>query len=226
MPSALPGAHRMEHPAVAQRRRSRRRRTRGYAAPDSRRTGCRSRRCKGAARRARSTARSGPSKSSATTLSAPGARVQPVDPGRLLLLLLASLVVGLNAVGRIGEPDRPVGLHDDVVGRVQALALEAVGEHRHFAVEFGAQDAAVVMRAGDQTTLAVARLAVGKAGRLAEDLDAAALRPTHDPVVRDVAHQQTVACRRTTPGLPASEIRRPASPTAHSAGRSGRSAYR
>jgi hypothetical protein len=70
--------------------------------------------------------------------------------------LLAALVVGLNAVRRIGKPDRPVGLDADVVGGVEALALEAVGENGQFAIEFGTQDAAALVRAGDKTTLPVA----------------------------------------------------------------------
>jgi hypothetical protein len=47
----------------------------------------------------------------------------------------------VDAEQRVGEPDAVVGLDDDVVRRVQALALEAVGQHGDLAVLLGARDA-------------------------------------------------------------------------------------
>ena len=58
-----------------------------------------------------------------------------------------------------------------------------------------------VVLAGDEPPLAVARVAVGVVGRLAEDGHVARLLvPPHDPVVGDVAPEQAAARRRTTPG--------------------------
>src|SRR6185503_8853466 len=84
-----------------------------------------------------------------------------------------------------------VGLHDDVVGRVQRLALEAVEDDGDAAVVLGPGDAAGVVLAGDQTPLAIARVAVGVVRGLAEDAHRAGLLvPAHDPVVRDVAPEE------------------------------------
>ena len=56
-------------------------------------------------------------------------RVDAIDVAAVdLLRLPVALVVGVDAVGGIGEPDRVVGLHHRVVRRVEALALPIVGE--------------------------------------------------------------------------------------------------
>ena len=52
------------------------------------------------------------------------------------------LVVGLDAVGGIGEPDGVVRFDDDVVRAVEPLALVAIGDGGDGAVELGAADAA------------------------------------------------------------------------------------
>ena len=71
-----------------------------------------------------------------------------------------------DAERRVGEPDAAVARADDVVGRVQALALVAVGQHGDAAVVFGARDAPRQVLAGQQPALAVARVAVGVVRRL------------------------------------------------------------
>ena len=76
-----------------------------------------------------------------------------------------ALVVGIDAVGRIAEPDRAVRLHHEVVGRVEALALEAVGQHAARSVVLDARDAAAAMLAGDEPSLAVDAMAVVVVGR-------------------------------------------------------------
>ena len=68
----------------------------------------------------------GCTKSSATT------RHRAASPGRcdrrssapISLRRSVALVVGVDAVARVGEPDAAVGLHHHVVGRVEALAVE------------------------------------------------------------------------------------------------------
>ena len=99
-------------------------------------------------------------------------RVDAVDVAAVDLLRRAvALVVGVDAVGRIGEPDRIVGLHHRVVRRVEALALPLVGEHGDRAVMLGARDAPGQVLAGDEPALVVDRVAVGIVGALAEDGD-------------------------------------------------------
>ena len=102
---------------------------------------------------------------------------------------------------------RAVRLHHHVVRRVQPPALERSASTVIAAVVFRAGDAAAVMLAGDQPALAVARVAVGIVGGLAEDADRAGLLvPAQDAVVGDVAPQHS-GHRRTTPGLPTSGTR-------------------
>ena len=104
-------------------------------------------------------------KSSATML------ISPVLPSTRKTLLpiswarLVALVVRQDPVGRIGEPDRAVGLHHHVVGRVEPLALVIVGDDRDAAVDLGARDAPVAVLARDEPPLPVDGVAVGVAAR-------------------------------------------------------------
>ena len=103
-----------------------------------------------------------------TASTAPVLRIDPVDmAGADLAFGLVALIVGLDAVGGIGEPDRAVGLHHHVVRRIEALALPAVGDGDDRAVMLGAADAAAGMLAGDQPALAVDRVAVANCRKAA-----------------------------------------------------------
>src|SRR6185437_15540828 len=89
-----------------------------------------------------------------------GLAIDPVDIEVDLGLGLVALVIAEQSEYRIGKPDRAVGLHHDVVGRVQPLAVEGIHQHRDRTVIFGAGDAAAAVLAGDQASLAVAGVAV------------------------------------------------------------------
>ena len=105
-----------------------------------------------------------------------------------------TLVVRQDAVGRIGEPDRPVRADHDVVRAVQPLALVLVGDERQPAVVLGADDAAAAVLARDETALTVDGVAVGVVRRLTEDADRAiALVEAHHPVVGDVREDEMPA---------------------------------
>ncbi len=120
--------------------------------------------------------------------------VDAVDASGELLRRALALVVAGDAERRVGEPDRAVRLHHQVVGRVQPLALETVGQHGDRAVILGTGDPATTMFGSDQAALAVARVAVGVAGRLAEAVhQPGMLAPAHDAVVGDVAAQEIAA---------------------------------
>ncbi|HEY0986132.1 MAG TPA: hypothetical protein VGD80_03735 [Kofleriaceae bacterium] len=98
-----------------------------------------------------------------------------------------AFVVGVDAVGRIGEPDRAVGLDDHVVRRVEALAADAVDQDGARAVVLGAGHAAGLMLARHQAALAVDGVTVGVVAGLAEHRHrAVGLIPAHHPIVRDV----------------------------------------
>ena len=61
---------------------------------------------------------------------APARRVEAVDvAGADLARRCVAFVVGVDAVARVGEPDAAVGLDHHVVGRVETLAVEAIGQH-------------------------------------------------------------------------------------------------
>ena len=116
---------------------------------------------------------------------------------------LVALVVDEAAVAGVGEPDAAVRVHNDVVGRVEALALETVHEHGDRAVVLGSCHAPRAMLAGDEAALPVARIAVGVVGGVAVLGDLARdLVPAQDAVVGDVAPQQLAGVRRTRRGLP------------------------
>ena len=147
----------------------------------------------------------GRSRSPATTRERAGRGVDAVDVGRQLGSRPVALVVAEDAVGRVGEPDRAVGPAHDVVRRVQGLAVEPVGDDGDRPVVLGAGHPPRVVLAGDEPALAVARVAVGVVGGLAEDADRARLLlPLHHPVVRDVAPQEVA---------PVPEPHRPLAPT-------------
>ena len=116
------------------------------------------------------------------------ARIDAIDVAAAdLRRLPVALVIGVDAIGGIGEPDRAVRLHDDVVGGVEPLALIAVGEHHDAAVPMGHGDAARQMLAGDQPALVVDGVAVGIVRALAEHRDLmAGLGEPHHAVVGDV----------------------------------------
>jgi hypothetical protein len=89
-----------------------------------------------------------------------------------------------------------IGVGDDVVGRVQLLAAEVISEHGHRAVVLVAHDSAGEMLAGELSALEVERVAVRVVGRRAEYGNATVvLRPSHLPIIGDVAPQQITALR-------------------------------
>ena len=124
-----------------------------------------------------------------------------------LALGTMALVVAVDAVRRVGEPHRPVGVDDDVVRAVQPPAVVTVGKYRDRAVVLGAGDPAIAVFAADQPALAVDRVAVGVTGWMAEHADGpTGLVPPQDAVVGDVADEQVAARRHVHRAL------RPAAP--------------
>src|ERR1700737_4332283 len=64
--------------------------------------------------------------------------VDPIDPVGQLRRRLVAEIIAANAGAVVAEPDRAVGLDDDIVWASQLLAVEAFGEHRDRAVVLGA----------------------------------------------------------------------------------------
>src|SRR5215207_168571 len=116
--------------------------------------------------------------------------------GADLAFRLVAFVVGIDAVGRVGEPDRAVRLHDDVVWAVEALALEAVGVDGDAPVMLRARDAPVAVLAGDEPALPVDDVAVGITCGITEHAGLpGGLVPSQHAVVRDIAPDE-IAMRR------------------------------
>jgi hypothetical protein len=120
-----------------------------------------------------------------------GLAVDPIDVHVDLGLRHVSFVIAEQTEDRVGEPDRTVGFHDDIVRRVQPLAFEQVHQHRDGAVIFGSNDTASAMLAGNQASLAVAGVAIREVRRLAVDTHRAGfLFPLDDALVGNVAAQE------------------------------------
>ena len=98
-------------------------------------------------------------------------------------------------------------MHDDVVRRVEPLALELVGDHGDRAVRLVAHDAAAAVLAGELAALEVEGVAVAVAGWIAKHGHATVVvDPAHLHVVGDVAPDQIAAdavpCRTFGPQRP------------------------
>ncbi|GAA4168289.1 hypothetical protein GCM10023069_23730 [Shinella granuli] len=122
----------------------------------------------------------------------PRKRIDPVDIAGQLLLGARALVVGGDAVMRIGEPHGTVRGDDDIVRRVQPFSLVAVGDDGDRAVMLGTGDAARAVLAGDEPAFPVTRVAVGEIGGLAERAHTERRAPAQDAVVGNVGEQQAI----------------------------------
>ena len=91
-------------------------------------------------------------------------------------------------------------MHDRVIGRIEPLALETVGDHGDLSVMFGPCHPSGAMFACDQPALAVAGVAIAVVRRLPKCGDAAAGSPTQDSIVRNVGEKQ--AARIAEPDRP------------------------
>ncbi len=118
--------------------------------------------------------------------------VDPVDmAGADLALGAFALVVAVDAVGGIGEPDGAVGGDRRVVGRIEPPAPPVARQHGARAVMLDAADAARQVLAGDQPALPVHGVAVVVAAALPEHGDRAVrLVEAHQPVIGDVRPQE------------------------------------
>src|SRR5215470_7875227 len=116
------------------------------------------------------------------------------------------LVVAIDAVAGIGEPDRAVGPLHDVVRAVEALAVIVAGQHGDRAIGLGAGNLPIPLLAADQASLPVHGVTVGVPGRRPEFPDhASELVEPQDAVVGDVAEDEIAAGREVgrTLGPPA-----------------------
>ena len=105
----------------------------------------------------------GREKSSTTIRRAAIPWIEAIDVATADLAVgLSAFVFGADPVGRVGEPDRAVGMDDDVIGRIQPFAVEFVDQDRDLSIQFGARHAPPAMFAGDKPALPVSGVAVGE----------------------------------------------------------------
>ena len=116
-------------------------------------------------------------------------RINAVDVFLVLLRLgLDALVIAANTVAGIDEPDRTIGGDNQVVRRVELLAIICVGDNRDRAVKFGPGDPPAAVFASDQASFPIDRVAVRVHRRLAEYAEVTViLREAHDAVIGNIA---------------------------------------
>jgi len=96
-----------------------------------------------------------------------------------------------DAVGRVGEPDGPVGLHDDIIGGVEPAAVPVADQRRRFVAAVDL-DPAVAVRALDDLALQACGASVGELDTFAVDADqAGGSTPLQDAVAGNVAVAQS-----------------------------------
>ena len=107
-----------------------------------------------------------------------------------------TLVVGVDAVARVGEPDRSIRVLYNIVGTVQPATVVFGCQHRDRAIVSGSGHPALAVLTGHESALPVDRTTVRKAGWGEEDVGALAhLVITKYPIIGDVAEQHESASR-------------------------------
>ena len=101
--------------------------------------------------------------------------------------------IARGAALRIGEIDRAVGFHDDIVRPAELFALICSGDDGDAAVRLETRDALRIGLAGDEPALHVARQPVRAVGVLAEHGNALPRRVFDPPCIVDVAEEKIAA---------------------------------
>ena len=132
----------------------------------------------------------------------PAVAIEPEDEAAAELRVgPVALRVIEDAVGRIGEPDRPVRGDHDVVGRVQPVTLVAIDDGRARAVRLVPGDPPRAVLAGEDRAVAIERVAVGEVRRPVEVAGAGRGVPSAHDVAPDIAPDQRVVRRQVDRSL-------------------------
>src|SRR4029079_16307807 len=116
-------------------------------------------------------------------------RIDAINRWLEFRLRLEAFIVSQNPVHGVSKPDRAIWMHHDIVGRIQPLALEFIGDHGYGPAIFVARDAASAMLAGKLAALKIEGVAVAISRGTAEHADAIVLfPPPHLHVIRTDAH--------------------------------------
>src|SRR4249920_1658600 len=106
-----------------------------------------------------------------------------------------ALVIAADAVARVGEPDRSVGVFDHIVGTIEPTSFIRSCKHPEGAVVLGPGHSPPAVLAGHKSALSVDRATVREASWRKEHIGTLAhLVVTQHPVVGDVAEQHEASC--------------------------------
>src|SRR4249919_4380818 len=107
-----------------------------------------------------------------------------------------ALVIATDAIARVGEPDRSVGVLNHIVGTVEPTSFVRGCQHPEGAVVLGPGHSPPAVLAGHKPALSVNRATVREASWRKEHIRTLAhLVVTQHPVVGDVAEQHEASCR-------------------------------
>src|SRR5262249_24334997 len=98
----------------------------------------------------------------------PGLRINTVDGFLQQKLTLVSFIISHAAVSRVGEPYATVGMHDNIVGRIEGFPLPLLRKNRKLSVVFEAHHAARRMFAGKQPPFPVESISIRVVGGFAK----------------------------------------------------------
>ena len=118
----------------------------------------------------------------------PALAINAIDIGmRQFRRAAFTLIIRHQAEGRVGEPDRSIGFHDNIIRAVQPLALVAIGQNSDRTIIFKAHHAAAEMLTRNHAALTVSRMAIGVVGGLAPGADRTGfLIPFQHAVIRNI----------------------------------------
>src|SRR6185312_10824821 len=106
-----------------------------------------------------------------------------------------ALVVGVDAVARIGEPDRSVRMLNDIVRAVEPVFLVRGCQHRDRAVVLCSGNPTPAMLTGHESATAINGAAVAKAGRRQENVGTVAhFVVSEHPIIGAITEQHETAC--------------------------------
>ena len=120
--------------------------------------------------------------------------VDAIDAGRQFGIRFETFIISANTVIWIGEPDAPVRTHDDVIGRIQSLALKLFSDDGHRPIRLITHNPAPAVFARKLAALKIECVAVAVSGWISKYRHPAIVfDPSHLHIVRNVAPYQVAA---------------------------------
>ena len=115
----------------------------------------------------------------------PGA-INPVDPFNLPALLITLFHVIPVPVARITEVDPTLGIHREVIGRIESFPLIVTSKHRNHSILFSPGHPTVPALTGHQVSLVIKKKPIRSPGGSAEDMHDPGRVTAHDPIISNI----------------------------------------